>query len=218
MNEQAKHLEDSEILERLSEILEHADDPQISPKLARFGYSLDDLNHDRELLTKALGYRRIREEAAGKSHAAYVAENRAEDLARNAFFHLHRVIRQAQRHNPDLLLTPVLQLEQLPEDQEGFIKYGSALLKRIESHSAIEAALAVLGVDGERRSELRVLLKTIRQAGMDQEREQDEAREAREHYHEVMAQLRISYRTLHLIAREALVNDLQWMRLMGFRE
>lgn len=218
MNEQTEHLEDSDVLERLAQILEHAYDPQISPKLAQFGYSLDDLTHDRELLTKALGYRRLREEAASESHAAYVAENRAEDLARTAFFQLHRVIRQAQQHNPELLLTPVLQLEELPEEQEGFLKYGSALLQRIESHPPVEEALAALGVDADRRSELRVLLKTVRQASVDQEREQDEEREAGERYREIVAQLRISYHTLHLIAREALANDLQWFKLMGFRE
>jgi hypothetical protein len=190
--------------------------PRVQAHLAAFGYDADDLEADRKLLLETLGACRLTGEEIFAAKSAERAVTRADQAAALALKQLQRVIQMADRHDETLALAERLELrEELPTDPMTLMAYGQGLLERIRADSEARDALAPLGVDGERLSELRVTVGTVGAAERLEARHTERAEETRVVYEELIAQSRTAYRVLEHLARRALAEHPPLLASLG---
>jgi len=210
-----EYMQDSIVIEKFELLVSNAARPEITPKLLIFGYHETVRQADEGLLIQVRGARATQQKEYAEAHAATAVEDQAKAAGRAAFLQLHRIIRMANRRDRSIDLKRVLQIGALPATEAAFLDYTAGLMDRIEASPEAQTALAYFGVDDGRIASLRELIQSVRQANITQQQELGEARQATAVYRELMEQVRLALDILTRLAREALADEPELLKLMG---
>jgi len=210
-----EYMRDSIVIEKFELLVSNAARPEITPKLLIFGYNETARQADEGLLIQVRGARATQQKEYAESHAATAVEDQAKAAGRAAFLQLHRIIRMANRRDRSIDLKRVLHIGALPATEAAFLDYTAGLMDRIEASPEAQTALAYFGVDDGRIAGLRELIQSVRQANITQQQELGEARQATAVYRELMEQVRLALDILTRLAREALADEPELLKLMG---
>ena len=206
----------SELLEKFETALANAEHPDIAPALTAAGYDAVALAADRDLLAQIRAARAAQQKESAEARSAHAAEAEAEKAARASLVLLHRLIQLADRQAADLEIKSLLQIEPSPAAEAAFLDYTTGLLDRIEANPEVSAAVASVGVNAARITEIRGLLAAMRQANVTQEKEQGEAEQATAVYRALIAQCRLAYDLMVIYAHQGLADNPQMLEVLGF--